>query len=77
MDDEAVTTSETLAALIKAKRLEDGLTQDEVAGFLGLGRRFVVELEQGKPTVRLSKVLEVLQGLGLEVVVRSRGEDAS
>ncbi|MFO7718442.1 MAG: type II toxin-antitoxin system Y4mF family antitoxin [Thermodesulfobacteriota bacterium] len=76
MHNRAVRTTEDLAALIKAKRLEDGLTQDDVAAFLGLGRRFVVELEQGKQTVRLSKVLEVLEGLGLELTLSSRaGED--
>lgn len=72
MHNTAVRTTEDLAALIKAKRLEDGLTQDDVAAFLGLGRRFVVELEQGKPTVRLSKVLEVVEGLGLELTLSSR-----
>lgn len=40
------------------------LTQAEVALAAGVGLRFVVELEAGKSTVRLDKVLQVLQALG-------------
>jgi HTH-type transcriptional regulator / antitoxin HipB len=65
---------EDLGAQVRAKRKQDGLTQVEVAAFSGVGTRFVSELERGKPTVRMDRVLQVLNGLGLELLVRNRGE---
>ncbi len=49
-----------------------GVTQAELAARAGVGLRFVRELEQGKPTVRLDKVQQVLDLLGQELVVRPR-----
>jgi y4mF family transcriptional regulator len=40
------------------------LTQHELAARVGVGLRFVRELEQGKPTVRLDKVSQVLEFFG-------------
>ena len=46
------------------------LTQVELAERAGVGLRFVRELEQGKPTVRLDKVNQVLALFGCELGVR-------
>ena len=48
------------------------LRQLDIAGFGNTGNRFIVELENGKPTVQLQKVLDVLDLLGLEVLVRPK-----
>ena len=56
-----------LAKAIREARKAHGLTQAELAGLSGTGLRFVNELEHGKPTVSLSKVLAVLAVLGLLV----------
>lgn len=53
-----------LADKIKQSRKEAGLTQIELAKRVGVGLRFVRELEQGKTTVRLDKVNQVLVFLG-------------
>ena len=45
-----------IAEFIKTNRKAAGLTQEEFAIRSGLGLRFVRELEQGKPTVRMDKV---------------------
>jgi y4mF family transcriptional regulator len=50
-------------ALYRARKAL-GLTQADVALAAGVGLRFVVELEAGKTTVRLNKVLQVIQALG-------------
>lgn len=50
-------------ALYRARKAL-GLTQADVALAAGVGLRFVVELEAGKTTVRLGKVLQVVQALG-------------
>lgn len=42
-----------------------GLTQPQLALAVGVGIWFIVDLEAGKSTVRLNKVLQVLAGLGL------------
>ena len=53
---------------IKKERKKLGLTQEEFALRAGLGIRFVRELEQGKPTVKLDKVNQALYMLGMEAV---------
>ncbi|WP_294731158.1 helix-turn-helix transcriptional regulator [uncultured Faecalibaculum sp.] len=45
---------------IKKERRAAGLTQEQFALYSGLGLRFVRDLEQGKPTVRLDKVNQAL-----------------
>jgi HTH-type transcriptional regulator/antitoxin HipB len=54
---------------IRSRRLELGLRQDELAALAGVSIRFVHTLEQGKPTLRLDKVLAVLGQLGLDLVL--------
>jgi len=60
--------SERIAKMRKAA----GLTQAELARRAGVGLRFVRELEQGKPTVRLDKVCAVLSLFGCELAVRNK-----
>jgi len=43
-----------------------------VAGLAGTGNRFIVDLERGKPTLQLQKVLDTLDLMGLEVVVQRK-----
>ena len=43
-----------------------------LAGLGNTGNRFIVDLENGKPTVQLQKVLDLMDLLGLEVVVRTK-----
>ena len=61
-----------LAAEIAKLRKAAGLTQAELAERSGVGLRFVRELEQRKPTVRLDKVKQVLDLLGHELFVRRK-----
>ena len=53
-----------LGAALRQARKELGLTQSELALAAGVGVRFLVELEAGKPTVRLEHVLRVVDALG-------------
>ena len=57
-----------IAGFIKENRKAAGLTQEEFALRSGLGLRFVRELEQGKPTVRMDKVNQALAMFGMEAV---------
>lgn len=56
-----------LADFVKDKRKAVKLTQPELAEKAGVGLRFIRELEQGKETLRLDKVNQVLQLFGYEV----------
>lgn len=62
-----------LGAVVRAQRKHLALKQLDIAGLGNTGNRFIVELEAGKPTVQLQKVLDVMDLLGLEVVVRQKG----
>jgi len=60
--------SEILSHFIKRKRKELGITQAELAGRAGVGLRFLRELEQGKPSLRLDKVNLLLDMFGYEMM---------
>jgi y4mF family transcriptional regulator len=62
-------TVEEIGAVVRQARLAQGLRQDQLAAAAGVGLRFLVELERGKPTVRLAKVLSVLDALGCRLHV--------
>ncbi|MCU0862420.1 MAG: type II toxin-antitoxin system Y4mF family antitoxin [Planctomycetes bacterium] len=64
-----ITSLEQLGALIRATRKAQGMRQPDLAGACGTSVRFVVELERGKPTAQVGKVLHVLAMLGLRVDV--------
>jgi len=57
--------TEELAALIQQTRKTQGLTQEDLAGLTGVGRRFISEVENGKETAQIGKVLIILGALGI------------
>lgn len=57
---------------VRKVRREMALRQDELAGAANVGLRFIVELEAGKPTIRMDKLIQVLSALGLSLDVTSR-----
>jgi y4mF family transcriptional regulator len=57
----------SLGRFVKEKRNAVKLTQAELAAKAGVGLRFVRELEQGKETLRLDKVNQVLKLFGYTV----------
>lgn len=61
-----------LGELVRTVRKEQGLTQLDVAGLAGLSNRFLIDLEKGKETLQMQKVLDVLALLGMEVVIRRK-----
>jgi y4mF family transcriptional regulator len=64
-----ITTTQSLGHAVRAARKHLGLTQAQVALAAGVGLRFIVELEAGKPTLRLEHVLRVVDALGGELNV--------
>ncbi len=64
------TKMERLGLLVRLARKEQGLTQEQLSATTGIGVRFIRELEQGKASCQIGKVLLVLSMLGLDVHVK-------
>ena len=58
---------EQLGQALRTARKQLGLTQPQLALAAGVGVRLIVELEAGKPTLQLEKVLQVINALGGEI----------
>jgi HTH-type transcriptional regulator/antitoxin HipB len=72
IDGQALRSTAELGELVRRQRKQQTLNQSDLAGLGNTGNRFIVELERGKPTLQLQKVMDVLDLLGLELVVRPR-----
>jgi HTH-type transcriptional regulator/antitoxin HipB len=58
-----------LAAAVRARRKSVALPQRELSQLAGCGLDFIYDVEAGKPTLRLNKLIDVLVVLGLELVL--------
>lgn len=63
-----------LAAAIRQARVDAGLTQAELGAFVGASRFAVADLEAGKVTTQLRRLIETLDAVGLELVVEPRSK---
>jgi HTH-type transcriptional regulator / antitoxin HipB len=62
-----------LGAAIRERRRRLGITQDALASSIGVNRKVVGQLEQGKETVHVGIVLRAARAVGLNVGVEARG----
>jgi y4mF family transcriptional regulator len=67
--ERAIRTAEDLGRLIRDQRKRQGLRQTDLAAIIGASHVFVGDVEKGKPTVQLGRVLRLLDELGLELRV--------
>jgi len=58
---------------IRQRRQEMDITQAEAAALCKVGTRFLSELENGKATLHLGKVLQVLRAFGLVILLKRKG----
>jgi len=58
-----------LSDFLKQKRKENNLTQEDLAAKAGVGLRLVREIEQGKASMRMDKVNQILDLFGAELSV--------
>ena len=70
-------TPAAIGEIVRSTRKACHMRQDELAGAAGVGVRFVVELEAGKPTAQLGKALQVLLALGCSVEITTPSEPLS
>ena len=64
-----------IGALVKETRKKQGISQEKLAGVAATGTRFISDLENGKETVQLAKVLKVVNALGLGMYIFNRWEN--
>ena len=60
-------TTEHIGKIIRDTRKRLGVTQKDLALTSGTGLRFIIDLEKGKPTCQIGKVLMVMQTLGIKL----------
>ena len=65
IDQRAVGTATAFGSMIRGRRKALKLRQDQLALATGVGRRFLIELEAGKPSCQLGRSLLVAEALGL------------
>ena len=65
--DEVDLAINQLGAVIKNSRKSQGLTQYTLGKMSGFGINFINQIESGKPTAHIGKVLKVLNVLGLQI----------
>ena len=70
-----VTDVRQVGAAIRKKRQAIGMRQAELAALSRVGARFLSELENGKASAEIGKVLLVLRRLGLDVLIRPRAAE--
>lgn len=68
-----IRTADQLGQTIRAERKALGLTQSDLAAASGVSLRFLSELERGRASAGVGRVLRVLEMLGLRVVLESPG----
>lgn len=71
----SISAPHDLGVALRSIRRARGLRQEDLALAAGVGRRFIVELESGKPTARLGETLRVASVLGVRIVLEDpRGD---
>jgi HTH-type transcriptional regulator / antitoxin HipB len=66
-----VRTAREIGAIIREERKKQQLDQTELAEKVGVNRRWVLEIERGKPRAEVGLVLKALHALGLSISIES------
>jgi transcriptional regulator with XRE-family HTH domain len=68
LDERALQAATAFGALIRMRRKQLKMRQSDLALATGVGRRFLIELEAGKPSCQLGRSLAVGEALGLKLI---------
>jgi len=71
-----ITSTLSISEAVKNRRKQLGLTQVETAAMCNVGTRFFSELENGKETLQINKVLHCLEMLGTNLYAVNREDDS-
>ncbi|MBL0418989.1 helix-turn-helix domain-containing protein [Ramlibacter sp. AW1] len=72
-----ITSSQDLGLVIRAVRKSAKVRQDDLAAVTGVSRQFAVDVERGKPTAQLGRVLLLLKELGITLTADIPDEAAT
>lgn len=67
-----VSSAAELGAIVRLHRTQLGFSQQRLADLAGTGRRFVSELESGKPSLEFDRVVQCCAALGIDLFARTR-----
>lgn len=67
-------TAAEIGTLVRETRKAQGISQEQLAGVANTGVRFVSDLENGKPSIQVDKMIQVLEALGLGLYAMNRWE---
>jgi y4mF family transcriptional regulator len=70
--NQPLASSAGLASLIRKARKRMGMNQQAFADYAGVGRRFLSELENGKPSLEFDKVLACARTAGIDIIAKPR-----
>jgi y4mF family transcriptional regulator len=71
-NNQPIRSAAELAPLIRKARKSMGMNQEAFADAAGVGRRFLSELENGKPSLEFDKVLACAQAAGIDIIAKPR-----
>ena len=66
-------SAKDLGRIIRDERRRQGMTQADLAGLADVGVTFLSQLENGKETVEMGRVIRVLTMLGIDLYAERRG----
>ena len=71
MEQETIQDCAALGRKVRELRRAQKITQAQLAGLANTGVRFISDLENGKETCHIGKMLRVLETLGVDMLIRS------
>lgn len=71
-----IKTATEVGAIVRASRKAQGIRQDDAAGSIGVSENFLGKIERGSDSVQWGKLFQVLDGLGIHVVLNVPDEVA-
>ncbi len=72
--DKSVHSPAELGDFLRHVRKAQQLTQKDIVGLGNTGNRLIVDIENGKPTVQLQKIFDLLALLGLEMSIKPKSQ---
>ena len=66
---------EVIGSALRKRRKELGYSQMQVAQFCGFSQRLISEIERGRGSVAIEKVMQYANGLGVDFILKIRGKE--
>lgn len=70
-----VRTPKDIGAAIRDRRKKRGLDQAGLAALIGVSRKWIIDVEKGKPRAEISLILKTLNALDLDIIIDEGGSD--